>query len=498
MRIAIGGFMHESHSFAPRPTLWADFLAPGGFPALQRPATLIAAVRDTSVPAAGAIRAAEDAGDTVAPLSWSFANPAGPVSDEAFERMAAMILADLQAAQEQAPLDGLYLDLHGAMVNDTYADAEGELLRRARAILGPDVPIAASLDPHCNMTAAMVRHADVLAPFRTYPHVDMKAAGARAVALLRARIARGRPFAKAFRQLDLLIPITSQCTLVPPMADVMAARDAIAQHDGVAELAFCFGFPYADFPDCGPALAAYADTQDQADAAADALLAELTRREPAFLQPLLTAAEAVAEAKRIAASATKPVVIADTQDNPGGGGHGDTTGLLAELIAQGAQGAVLGGLNDAASAAAAHAAGQGATLRLSLGGKSDGAQLDVEARVLRLADGRFTCTGPMAAGNQAALGPCALVEAGGVQVVIISKKMQAYDQALFRHLGVEPAEQRIVALKSSVHFRADFGPIAEAVLVATAPGPVVGDPALLPFRNLRPGMRLRPGDNRAG
>lgn len=497
MRIAIGGFLHESHSFAPIPTGWKDFLEPGGWPTVQRPATLLAALRPSAVPAAGAIRAAEEAGVTIAPLSWGFANPAGPVTAEAFERLAALIFHDLQAALDEGPLDGLYLDLHGAMVAEHFPDAEGELLRRARAILGPDVPITASLDPHCNMTAAMVDYADALAPFRTYPHVDMKEAGARAMALLFERIRLGRPFAKAFRQLDYLIPITGQCTLVPPMADAMAARTALASRMEVAELAFCFGFPYADFADCGAAIAAFGSDQARADAAADAMLADMKAREAAFAPDIHDAAEGVAQAIRLSAKADRPVVLADTQDNPGGGGHGDTTGLLAALIAQKAEGAVLALINDAESAAACHAAGEGALVPLSLGGKSDGAPLTVQARVLKLTDGRFICTGPMAGGNPADLGPSALISpAPGIRVIVTSRKMQAYDQALFRHVGIEPSRQRILALKSSVHFRADFQPIATAVLVVAAPGPVVADPATLPFTRLREGLRLRPGDNR--
>ena len=128
MRIAIGGFLHESHSFAPRPTNWEDFLARGGWPPLQRPATLLAGLGGTATASSGAIRAAEAAGVTLAPLSWAFADPAGPVSDEAFERLAALIFADLSAALDEGPLDGLYLDLHGAMVAAHYPDAEGELL----------------------------------------------------------------------------------------------------------------------------------------------------------------------------------------------------------------------------------------------------------------------------------------------------------------------------------------------------------------------------------
>jgi microcystin degradation protein MlrC len=494
MRIAIGGFLHESHSFAPRPTLWRDFLEPGGWPTVQRPATLLDTLRPTAVPAAGAIAVAEGLGLTVAPLSWGFANPAGPVAAEAFERLAAMIIHDLSDALAQAPLDGIYLDLHGAMLAEHFDDAEGELLRRVRAVAG-GVPVTASLDPHCNLTAAMVERADALAPFRTYPHVDMKQAGARAMKLLVERIRRQKPFARAFRQVPFLIPITDQCTMVEPMAGLMAERDALARKHGVAELGLCFGFPYADFPDCGPALCAYAVEQADADAAADALLAAIAARENAFGAPILPAAQGVTEALKVAASAKKPVILADTQDNPGGGGHGDTTGLLAELIRQGAREAVLAPLNDAEAAALCHKAGEGGELALKLGGKSDGAPLDVVARVLRLTDGRFTCTGPMAAGNVAELGPSALIAVGGVRVLVVSRKMQGYDQAMLRHVGIEPARQKIVALKSSVHFRADFQPIAERVLVVAAPGPVVADPATLPFARLRPGLRLRPGAN---
>ena len=497
MRIAIGGFQHESHSFAPMPTRWQDFLRPGGFPPLQGPETLVETLRPTSVPSAGAIAAAEEAGAEIAPLVWCFANPAGPVTAEAFERIAALMVATLSDAMEAAPLDGVFLELHGAMVAEGFDDAEGEVLRRVRAAVGPEVPIAASLDPHANMTAAMVSHADVLVPYRTYPHVDMKPAGARATRLLVERIRRNRPWAKSFRQVDFLIPLTAQCTLVPPMQTVLEERARIAETEGVAELAFCFGFPYADFPDCGVAIAAFADDQGAADGATAALAGWMEAREAEFAGGVLPAAEGVAQAIALSRTASRPVVLADTQDNPGGGGHGDTTGLLAELIRQDAQGAVLGLINDAESAAACHAAGEGAAVRLSLGGRSDGAPLAVSATVERLSDGRFTGTGPMARGNPADLGPCALVRVSpGVRVVVVSRKMQALDQSLFTHLGVQPAEQKILALKSSVHFRADFQPIAAEVIVVAAPGPVVADPAVLPFTRLRPSLRLRPGANR--
>jgi microcystin degradation protein MlrC len=490
-RIAIGGFLHESHSFAPRPTTYADFVNPAGFPPLQNGDGLLDVLRTTSVPSAGAIAVAEAAAATLVPLAWCFANPAGPVQDEAFERIAALICAGLSEALDAAPLDGVYLDLHGAAVVESFPDAEGELLRRVRAIVG-DLPLTISLDPHCNLTAQMVQLADVTVPFRTYPHIDMIAAGAQAMRLLLQRIERGSPWARAFRQMEFWIPLGSQCTLMPPMQEVMQERASLAERMDVAELAFCFGFPYSDFPDCGPALAAFADTQAKADATADAFAAHVAARESDFVQDTLPAADAVAEAMRIARGASRPVVVADTQDNPGGGGHGDTTELLAELVRQRAKGALFCLINDSESAAAYHAAGEGAQVSLSLGGKSDGMPFDCTARVLKLSDGKFTLTGPMGAGNPGNLGPSALIDIDGVRVVVVSRKMQALDQAIIRHLGVEPATCAILALKSSVHFRADFAPIAEQVIVAIAPGPVVADPAVLNFRHVRAEVRRRP------
>jgi microcystin degradation protein MlrC len=492
MRIAVGGFLHESHSFAPRPTTYADFLQPGGLPPFTAGDGLIEAIRPRSVPLAGAIAVAEAEGVSLVPLAWGFANPAGPVEDEAFERISARICAPLSVALDEGPLDGVYLDLHGAAVVESYPDAEGELLRRVRAIVGPDLPLTISLDPHANLTEAMVRLADVAVPFLTYPHVDMKEAGAQAMRMLLMRIASGKPWARAFRTLDFWIPLGSQCTLMPPMQTVMTERAGLADRMGAAELAFCFGFPYADFPGCGAAIAAYAGTQAKADAAADALLAYINAQEASFVQETLPSAQAVAEAQRLANGATRPVVLADTQDNPGGGGHGDTTELLSELVRQRATGAVVCLINDAESVAACVKSGVGGTATLSLGGKSDGMPFACSARVDKLTDGVFTLTGPMGAGNPGNLGPTALIDIDGVRVIVASRKMQALDQAILRHVGIEPADCPIIALKSSVHFRADFGPIAERIIVTIAPGPVVADPAILNFQHVRADIRRRP------
>lgn len=317
---------------------------------------------------------------------------------------------------------------------------------------------------------------------------------ARAAALLARRLA-GAPLHAAFRRIPFLIPIAWQSTGAEPARALYAALTE-AERAPVRSLSFLPGFPAADIPDCGPSVLAYADAAEAARAAADDLAARVLAVEGAFAGTALPAPEAVREAQRLARGAARPVVIADTQDNPGAGGDSDTTGLLRALIDARAERAALGLMVDAEAARAAHTAGPGATIRLALGGRSGvpgDAPLEAECAVEALSDGRLQATGPFYGGARMDLGPSARLRVGGVRVVLASRKAQLADRAMFRFIGVEPEREAILAVKSSVHFRADFEPHAHAVLVALAPGPMPLSPASLPFRRLRPGVRLEPG-----
>jgi microcystin degradation protein MlrC len=188
-------------------------------------------------------------------------------------------------------------------------------------------------------------------------------------------------------------------------------------------------------------------------------------------------------------------LIADTQDNPGAGGTCDTTGMLKALVENDAGGAVMAVMCDAAAAAAAHGAGENAEIEIELGGKSDiegDTPFKGKFTVAKLGDGKVHCTGPYQGGRNMDLGPMALLRIGGVSVVVASKRVQAGDKEMFRHLGIEPKDQKILVLKSTVHFRADFQPIAEEVLVSLAPGGHISDPRRYPYTKLRPGVRLAP------
>jgi microcystin degradation protein MlrC len=412
------------------------------------------------------------------------------VRRDAFEAIAGELVEGLERA---APLDGIYLDLHGAMVAEHQADAEGELLERVRRAVGPEVPIVASLDSHANVTPRMVAAADLLVAFRTYPHVDMAETGRRAASALAGIIESAQRPAKAFRQLPFLIPILWQRTTAEPCREIYAEL-ARLETDGVVSLSFAPGFPAADFPDCRPSVLAYAAEAEQASAAADCLAGFILARETLFDGPVYQPDEAVRIAKEQGAPG-RPVVLADAQDNPGAGSDSDTTGMLRALLRGGAERAAFGLMVDAQAAAAAHRAGAGARLRLNLGGRSGvagDAPLEADYVVEALSDGRLRTSGPYYGHGVMELGPCACLRLEGVRIVVSSRKAQMADQAMFRFIGIEPRDEAILVVKSSVHFRADFEPIAGNILVCLAPGSMPMDPGLLPWTNLADGVRLRP------
>jgi microcystin degradation protein MlrC len=322
----------------------------------------------------------------------------------------------------------------------------------------------------------------------------MAETGARVARYLQQRLAgRPRPHLSA-RRVPFLIPLQTQCTMLEPTKSLYEEL-ARLEDRAVTSLSFTPGFPAADFPECGPVVLAYAEDPAAANRAAERLRGAVEEQEPAFDCPVYAPEDAVRRAIALSAHASRPVVIADTQDNPGAGGASDTTGMLRALVGANAQRAALGLMVDRAAAQAAHAAGQGSTVEIALGGKSriaGDAPFHGRFVVERLSDGRMTCTGPFYRGARMSLGPSACLRIGGVRVVVTCEKPQMADQELFRFIGIEPTQQAILVNKSSVHFRADFAPIAEEILVAKAPGPMLADTSDFPWKNLAPGIRLKP------
>ena len=489
-RIAIGGFCHETNCFVPMRTDYAYYARGGDYPPLARGAEIAEHLGGASYPMSGFLGEMGDRHELV-PLIWGHAGAGGYVTDDAFERITGELVGGLSRT---LPVDAVYLDLHGAMCGETFEDAEGEILRRVRACVGPEVPLVISLDYHANVTRATAELSDGMAVFLTYPHIDRQHTGARAAAILERILDHGRPTHRAFHRIPFLLPLNFQCTLVEPSKGIVDAS-VTAEGGEILDLCYAAGFPPSDLHECGPAVICHGYEAAAVAAAAERLAYMVNARETDFAEELLAPDDAVSQAIEIAKGAGRPVVLADTQDNPGCGGTCDTTGLLEALVRHDAQGAALCVMYDAEAAAAAHAAGEGATITIDLGGKHE-IPGDKPFRgtftVTKLANGRFTTTGKSIPGRRIDLGPTALLTIGGVGIVTASHRMQAFDQDIFRHVGIEPAEQKILALKSTCHFLADFGPIAERTIIVIAPGAHIVDATRYPFQFLRPGVRLAP------
>ncbi|MBI10679.1 MAG: microcystin degradation protein MlrC [Rhodospirillaceae bacterium] len=489
--IAIGGIQHETNTFAPTKAGLDAFTTGGSRPPLTTGPDLFPRVKGKNLPIAGFVEQIEALDHHVTALTWGAASPSDVVTEHAFEHIARLIIDGLKSGP---PIDAVYLCLHGAMVTEHLQDGEGELLRRVREQIGPDMPLVASLDLHCNTTPEMISHADLMVAYRTYPHVDMADTGARTARLLHEIMLRGEKPAKAFQQIPFLIPLNWQCTMMQP-AQGLYQRLAEMEQGDVLHASFTPGFPAADIHNCGPSVFTYGWTEEAARTTCQQLAGDVNNLEAEFAGTIYDPDSGVQEAMRLAVSAPRPIVIADTQDNPGAGGDSNTAGMLSALIKNRAEKAALGLMIDPTAAEIAHRAGVGAEVNLTFGGHSgfDGDEpFEALYTVAALHDGRFDATGPFYKGAEFNLGPSACVKIGGTQVVLACNKVQLADQAMYRFIGIEPTDQNILVNKSSVHFRADFAPIAEEILVCAAPGPMIADPANLPWQRLRSGIRLNP------
>jgi microcystin degradation protein MlrC len=490
-RILVAGFQHETNTFGPSKAGWPYFENGEMFPAFSRGPEMLARHRGRALPISGFIEGALAREWRLLPSCWAGGGASAQILQPVYDKIAGMILDDVARAVRSG-IDGVYLDLHGAAVTEEIDDPEGDLLDRIRVLVGPKIPIVASLDLHANVSEEMLSAADALVCYRTYPHIDMHETGLRAANLmLRLLKMPGRDPKQTIR-VPFLIPLNLQDTTSDPASSVYKLLVQLEREYDVT-LNFAMGFPAADIPACGPRVWGYGAS---AKTAVERLFEYIEAPRSRWRLGLLAPNDAVLEALRLSDSALGPIVIADTQDNPGAGGDSNTTGMLRALIGEKAglrypSGVALGLLYDPQAAEAAHKAGVGAQLDLVLGtavptytGEKSDDPLPVRCTVRSLGDGKVELKGPMSMGGLVTLGPCACLEVSGVLVLVSSGKMQLLDREIYRHLGVMPEDMKILVNKSSVHFRADFAPIASAILVAQAKGPVAANPADLTWTKL--------------
>ncbi|MBU1440391.1 MAG: M81 family metallopeptidase [Gammaproteobacteria bacterium] len=473
MRVFSASLATETNTFGPMPTGLSSFKDRGYYRAGEHP--------DHITLFSGPLWAARLRGKA---LGWELfegvvagAQPSGITTRHAYETLRDELLADLRAAM---PVDMVVLGLHGAMVADGYDDCEGDLLRRVREMIGPDVVLGAELDPHNHLTPEMVSNADLLISFKEYPHTDVLERGLELVDLCAATVARKiRPVAAV---VDCDMIVTMHTSRDPAKAFVQRIQ-SLEGKDGVLSISVSHGFAWGDVPEMGTKVLVYTDGDaPRANALARTLADELIGLREALDVRYPDIDAALDEALAFDGG---PVVLADGADNPGGGAASDSTFLLRRMVERGITNAALGPLWDPIAVRIAFDAGEGARLSMRIGGKISplsGDPIDLDCTVKALFHD-MVMTG--LANTPTALGDCALVEADGIEIVLITLRNQAMGTDLFTQLGCDLAAKKIIVVKSSQHFYASFSKVAKHVIYAGAPGAVTLDLSTLPYRKIR-------------
>jgi len=479
--VLVGSFSHETNTFSGMVADRAAFRERGEYVGPE----VTEQFRGTDTAVGGVIDVAEREGVDLIQTVAASATPSDVVTEAAYEFYAGEIL---DGAREHADdLDGVILPLHGAMIPEGMDDGEGPLVSRLRDVVGDDVPVVVTLDLHGNITDELVAEADALVAYEEYPHVDMGETGRRGMRLLLDVLGGEVDPVMHVERPPNLIYGPNQNTFAGPMAEVMARARELEARDGVLRVNVFPGFNHGDVPSMGVSVPVVADGDPGAARDASREIARLiwAKRE-AFVTDFPGPEEAVAEATALAADLGEgdgPVVLADTGDNPGGGGATDTTPVLRALLDQGVTDAGFAIVRDPEAVEACVEAGVGERVAVDVGGKADpdhGDPIeDLDGRVTAITDGEFPNTGPMGTGRENHLGRTVLLRCGrddGVRLILAENRVQPRDAEIWRHVGVQPERLDVLAVKSTNHYRADYGPMASEVIPIDSPGAYAIDP----------------------
>ena len=480
MRVVMAMMKHETNTFSPVPTPWSRFE--------EWSATfgedVIRAYEPTNMTLAAYIKLCRAAdAEIITPIAAE-AMPSGPVADDAYARMSESILEAVAKG-----CDAIMLDLHGAMVTQSSPDGEGTLLAQVRAA-APHAPICVTCDLHANLTQAMVDNCDALIGYKTYPHTDMFEVGTTVGEILLAKVRGEADPVMAWGRVPVLSQTLRQGTVDEPFKTLIAmTREAEDSGEVMAATVFG-GFALADIQDAGISCITIADGDGVAAAVVvDRLRVEMWEQRGEHLYNHEPLTDAVARAKGIADG---PVILLDHADNTGSGGNQDVMTVIEEVIRQDLDDVAVGGLWDPGAVQQMMAAGIGATVTLQLGGKTDmptidrrGEPLTITGKVKVLSDGEWVVRGPMYTGLVVQMGPTAVLDTGRMQIVIVSLHHEPWDQGIFLSVGINPAHKRYVLLKSRIHYRAGFAPIAKHTITLDGVGVTTSDNSLLRYENVR-------------
>jgi microcystin degradation protein MlrC len=482
-RVLIAQFMHETNTFSKLETTLDDYRRRW----LIEGEEMVPRFKGTRNEVGGYI-------DQAAKFGWepvyavaANATPSGMLTKETWETIRDKIVG---AAKKAGKLDAVCLSLHGAMVTETEDDAEGALLEALRGVIGPDVPMVATLDLHANATLRMAKNANALVSFRTYPHIDGYDRAVQAAALVQEAL-DGRKKPRCLLSQPAMLEGADHGRTTQPgvMRDLLARADEYEKEPGIDVVSIQVGFTWSDIPYTGPSIAVSYEPPAEARAReiARSMIDEIWRRRDEMSADYRSVADGVSAA-RASSDKTGPLVIADGTDNPGGGGYNDTTPVLQALLDAGIQNAAIGTIYDPGTVQQAIAAGVGAAIEVELGGHTDesmGKPVKATAIVKMLSDGVFRNDGPMNAGVESNMGPTAVLRIGGIDVVTISSRIQTTDLQVFLSQGIDPRAKDVLMVKSVQHFRAAYAPIAREIVLVDSGGICSPDITRLKFTKLR-------------
>ncbi|WP_343650987.1 M81 family metallopeptidase [Herbaspirillum sp.] len=482
-KIVIARMNHETNTFSPIPTP-LDAFAPQWDEAAYRD-------QKGARTAMGAfLDIAEGLGaEIVTPLA-AWANPSAAVAADAYTVMCDGIVRAIEAG-----CDAILLDLHGAMVAENADDGEGVLLERIRRI-APQTPLGVALDLHGNVTPRMVANADVIVSFKTYPHVDMYETGEHAGRLLVALLQQKSRPRLGWRQVPVLSATLTSNTSASAMQRAVEAAKQAEQRPGVLAVSVLAGFPLSDFHDAGMSVVVVAENDAAlADAVADEIGRQIWAERDDFVYDSLPLAQSLAQARQLAeAAGSGPVLLLDHSDNVMSGGTCNTMDVLEAALAAGLDGIAVGPISDPEAVAQLVAAGVGAQLTLAVGNKVALSAQGITkvppvytGKVLAISDGRFTVTGPIYTGSTLQMGRSVLLDIGAARIVVTEERVEPYDLGVFTSLGLDPAQQAFLILKSRMYCRPVFVPISRALVECDSDsgGPTSANFRLFPIKKIR-------------
>lgn len=417
------------------------------------------------------------------PTLWNNTFAWGLVTDEALDYMLDKMLKRIR---EAGKIDGVLMQLHGAMVSETHPDAEAYILGKIRKLVGKDIPIVATLDLHANLSKKTSEFADILVGYDTYPHVDPYERGLEAAELMYLLLKKEIKPTVAHEKLQMLISPQAQKTNYFPMKSVYDLAHIIEEEEGILNVTILPGYPFSDIEYAGMDIIVTTDNDKElADEKAKQISDYIWNMRRHFLADVIPVEDAV---RRAILAKEGPIILADQADNPGGGAPADGTAILQELLKQKAKNVVICVMRDPEAVAKAIEVGIGNMVTMKIGGKTDnihGEPVKVTGYVKLISDGKFLRKSIMGRGLITNLGRTVILDIDGIEIILTERRVQPTDLEQYRAFGIEPTEKKIIVVKSAVHFREVHEPIAKEIIEVDGPGIHGTRLSGFPYKNIK-------------